>query len=505
MMAHLLSMLLALLAGSLITPALAPFNFWPLAWLPPALLYLLLRERSPRAGLWLGWCFGLGVFGAGTSWVFVSISEHSATPLPVALLLTGLFVAALAILFALQGWLFCRHFNRNGYAWLAFAGLWWLFEWLRSWLLTGFPWLYLGYASLDSPLANWAPLGGVWLSSLWIALGSCALAALFTPRSHGQRALALLLLAAPWLAAPLLPGHWTQPTGRPLQVALVQADIPQEIKWQSGALDTILQRYQQLSRAHLDVDLMIWPETAVPALYSRAAGLLGDWFEQLEQTHTTLISGLPAAVPDHDEPRDYRFHNSLAVLSGGAGIYHKQRLVPFGEYLPLEGLLRGLVDFFNLPASNFKLPQGEQRNLRVNGYRLASAICYEIAYPELVRHAARDSELLLTVSNDTWFGHSIAPDQHMQIARMRALENGRWLLRGTNNGITALVAPDGKIVEQAPRYQSAVLRGEVQPMQGETPYQRVGVWPVLILSLLLSACGLRRSRSSYSRQITVSS
>ncbi len=487
--------LLALLAGTLITAALAPFELWPLAWLSPAAFYLLLRNRSSKAGGWLGWSYGLGVFGAGVSWVFVSISEHSATPLPIALLLTGLFVAGLATLFALQGWLFCRFLDRNRYSWLAFAGLWWLFEWLRSWLLTGFPWLYLGYASLDTPLQSWAPLGGVWLTSLWVALGGSALAALIHSRTTRARIIAATVFSLPWLSAALLPTSWTD-NGKPLTVALVQADISQAAKWKRDQLPGILNRYQQLTRTIENPELIIWPETSIPALYRNSLPYLGDLFQQLDERGISLIAGLPAAVPDKNDPSQYRFHNSLAVLSGGAGIYHKQRLVPFGEYLPLEGLLRDMVAFFNLPASSFKLPQGEQSNLRINGTRLASAICYEIAYPELVRRAARESEVLLTVSNDTWFGHSIAPDQHMQIAQMRALENGRWLIRSTNNGISALVNPQGQITAQAPRYQMAVLNGTVQTMQGLTPYQQLGVWPALILALgLLFSAAIGRRRT----------
>jgi len=501
-MTRLFPHLLAMISGAALTAALAPFDWWPLAWLSPAALYLLLHHsgngdrsavRSGRKSARLGYSYGLGFFGAGVSWVFVSISEHSTTPLPIALLLTGLFVAGLAILFAVQGAIYGRYLNRSRYSWLAFAGLWWLFEWLRSWLFTGFPWLYLGYASLDTPLQNWAPIGGVWLLSLWTILGAAALAALIRVSDRTPRLLALSVLTLPWLAGYLLPTSWTE-SQRPLSVALVQADIPQAIKWQRAQLPGILERYRNLTDQVEEAELVIWPETAIPALYRTALPWLGDLFEQLDARGVSLIAGMPAAVPDKDNPEQYRFHNSLAVLSGGAGIYHKQRLVPFGEYLPMESVLRGAVDFFNLPASNFRLPQGIQQNLSVNGIQLSPAICYEIAYPELVRQSARQANVLLTVSNDTWFGRSIAPDQHMQIARMRALENGRWLLRGTNNGISALVNPQGQIVSEAPRYEVALLTGTVQAMHGFTPWQQLGVWPSLVLALLLMAAGTRRQR-----------
>ncbi|MFC6670072.1 apolipoprotein N-acyltransferase [Marinobacterium aestuariivivens] len=214
------------------------------------------------------------------------------------------------------------------------------------------------------------------------------------------------------------------------------------------------------------------------------------------------MAGLPSVLTDAEDPSRRIFHNSLALLSPERAVYHKQRLVPFGEYVPLETLLRGLIDFFDLPMSSFSLPQTEQPPLPFRDHRLAAAICYEIAYPELVRRESLESDLLLTVSNDTWFGHSIAPDQHLQIARMRALETGRWLIRATNNGISALIDADGRIRAEAPRYQTALLAGEVQGMQGLTPFQRLGAWPALVLALfgcLIAMPRLQRQRLSASR------
>lgn len=494
----LLQGLLALIAGALITLSLSPFDLWPLAWLAPALLFWLLRKQQPKAGFWIGWSFGIGVFGAGISWVFVSISQHSATPIPIAIAMTAALVIALALLFAVQSWLFCKLFSRRAFNWLAFSGMWLLFEWLRSWLFTGFPWLYLGYATLDTPLTHWAPIGGVWLNSLWVVLAGTALIGLFATRLVSERILALVALLAPWLTLSLLPMQWTQIGGNSLQVALLQPNVPQAIKWQPQYLDSILQDYQQLTQQHLDADLIIWPETAIPALYRTSAERLTPLFEQLDASSAALISGMPAAVSDLSQPSGFRIHNSVAVLSNGTGIYHKQRLVPFGEYVPLEQYLRGLIDFFNLPASSFSLPLAEQTPLQVAGTKIAAAICYEIAYPELVRQSSLDADVLLTISNDTWFGTSIAPDQHLQIARMRALETGRWLLRGTNNGITAVIAPDGKVIEQAPRYEQAVLRSEVLPMSGLTAYQQYGQQPVLAFAVLLILFGLTQSRKRIS-------
>lgn len=479
-----LQLLICLFAGALIAPSLAPFDIPYLALLPPALLYLCSRNKTPKQAAWLGWAFGLGFFGSGVSWVFVSISEHSATPLPIAVALTALFVMALALLFALQNGFWRKLFSARLLP-LSFIGTWILFEWLRSWLFTGFPWLYLGNATLQTPLQNLIPVGGVWLASTALLIISICGAELLRSR----KLLPLLVMPLPFIAATLLPTEWTTAEGVPLKVALVQPNIPQAIKWNPEHRAEILETYTRLSAPHLDTQLMLWPETAIPALFQHAAQPLGELLNELDNRNVTLISGLPSLVSDNRHPKGYLIHNSLAVLTAGSGVYHKQRLVPFGEYLPLEAQLRGTLEFFNLPMSSFSLPKGKQPLLQVGEYSLAPAICYEIAYPELVSFAARNADFILTVSNDTWFGNSIAPAQHLQIAQVRALENGRGVIRGTNNGITALINHRGEIVERLPQFQEGVLRGQAQAMSGLTPFQQYGSLPVIILALLLAMAG----------------
>jgi len=484
-----LALIAAALAGTLVTPALAPFNHVWLAPLAPAVLFLLLRNATPRQAWWRGWAFGTGLFGAGTSWIYVSMVEHSATPQPLAVAMTALFVIAMGLFVALPALLWRRWFAGR-YAPLSFIGLWFISEWLRSWLFTGFPWLYLGYATLDTTLAAWLPIGGVWLGSLILTLAGVAVAMLVVGHNLTQRLAPALLMVLLTLGTFYLPQQWTQTEGEPTRVALVQADIPQEIKWKRAYLDQILERYIDLSADTEESELLIWPETAIPTFYSIALPMISPYLDQLEEQGRSLISGIPTARRDPEQPDDFLYHNSIAVLSGGLGIYHKQRLVPFGEYVPMEQYLRGIIDFFNLPMSSFSLPQGEQELLNFHGRTIAASVCYEVAYPELIRQSAKNANLLLTVSNDTWFGNSIAPQQHMQIARARALENGRWMIRVTNNGITGLIDPQGELVASSPRFQQAVLKGEVQSMEGETPYQRYGVMPSLAIALLLLASGL---------------
>jgi len=493
-----LQLLIVLFAGALIAPSLAPYNVPYLALLPPAILYLCTRNRSLKQSTWLGYVFGLGFFGSGVSWVFVSIHEHSQTPLAIAIALTTLFVAGLALLFALQLYLWKKFASARLQA-LSFIGCWVLFEWLRSWLFTGFPWLYIGNAALDTPFQHLLPIGGVWLTSL--ALVTTAICAAETLRSRQLRP--LLFLPLPLILSLVANQPWTQTSDSALKVAIVQPNIPQQIKWKPEYRPEIFAKYSELSQSHTDTELMLWPETAIPALFQQAAAPLGQLLNDLDSNNVTLISGLPSASRDSDHPRGYRVHNSLAILTTGSGLYHKQRLVPFGEYVPIEAQLRGVLDFFNLPMSSFSLPQGQQPLLNVAGHKISAAICYEIAYPELVRESSLAADILLTVSNDTWFGASIAPAQHMQIARVRAVENGRWLIRGTNNGLTGIINPQGQIVEQLPQFQAGVLRAQVFAMQGLTPFQQFGSAPVLALASLLMLSGLgRQSRNKTDNPLT---
>ncbi|WP_432471871.1 apolipoprotein N-acyltransferase [Amphritea sp. HPY] len=480
----LLRVLLALTAGAIAPLALAPFDYWYLSAISVALLFFTLQGCTPKASGWLGWCYGLGFFGVGISWVFVSIHEHGNAPTLLAGSLTGLFVAAMAILMVIQCWLYRRLF----YNVLGFIALWLLFEWLRSWLLTGFPWLYLGYALLDTPLAQYAPFGGVWLLSLYVVLSGTLLITIIKRWQHPLQAFAMIaIIIIPWFAAEKgkIPTDLTREQGDEVSVMMVQANIPQQLKWQRSELDGIMQKYVDLSQDSGKVDLLIWPETAIPTFYRNASTMLSPLMEYLQQNNTGMISGIPSVYPDPTKPRNIGYHNSLSVFAGGSGSYHKQRLVPFGEYVPLEQQLRGLIDFFNLPMSNFSLGPENQPPLEVNGLKIAPYICYEIAYPELVRQSSLTSDLLLTVSNDTWFGHSIAPAQHLQIARMRALETGRWLIRSTNNGISALISPRGEITSTIPQFEQAVLIGNVKRMEGLTPYQQYGVKPLQVAVVVM--------------------
>ncbi|HCT4484645.1 TPA: apolipoprotein N-acyltransferase [Pseudomonas aeruginosa] len=480
--------LLALAAGALTPLALAPFDYWPLAILSIALLYLGLRGLPGKSALWRGWWYGFGAFGAGTSWIYVSIHDYGAASVPLASFLMLGFTAGVAFFFALPAWLWARCLRRDnaplGDA-LAFAALWLALELFRSWFLTGFPWLYAGYSQLQGPLAGLVPVGGVWLSSFVIALSAALLVNLPCLFPHGASLLlGLVLLLGPWAAGLYLKGHaWTHSAGEPLRVVAIQGNIAQELKWDPNQVRAQLDLYRDLSLPQQDVDLIVWPETAVPILQDMASGYLGAMGQVADEKNAALITGVP--VRERLADGKSRYFNGITVVGEGAGTYLKQKLVPFGEYVPLQDLLRGLIAFFDLPMSDFARGPADQPLLKAKGYQIAPYICYEVVYPEFAAALAAQSQVLLTVSNDTWFGTSIGPLQHLQMAQMRALESGRWMIRATNNGVTGLIDPYGRIVRQIPQFQQGILRGEVIPMQGLTPYLQYRVWPLAGLAGVL--------------------
>lgn len=477
--------LLAIGAGGLITVSLAPFDLWPAGILSCCLYLGLLRHCSVRLAVLRGWLFGLGMFGSGASWVYVSIHDHGNASVPLALLLTALFCGGLALLQALFAWVYVRFLRALMAGMLiGFPALWVLFEWLRSWLLTGFPWLYIGYATLDTWASGWIPVVGVFGVSLLCAFSASCLYLAYMRRNIQACLIYGIMVSSLWLIGwQLQQAQWVAPaSSTPVSVAIVQANIPQELKWRREYYEPTLAIYEAMTQPLLGRDIVLWPEAAIPNYYQRARDFLLPIAREAYDRGTALVTGIPWR-PDGVS----QYHNSIVALARGEGVYHKQRLVPFGEYVPLEAWLRGVIDFFDLPMSAFTPGGPNQQPLILHGYRVAPFICYEIVYPELVREHAGRVDLMITISNDSWFGSSIGPLQHLQMARMRSLENGRYLIRGTNNGVTAIIDERGRITARAPQFERAVLGGEAQVMLGTTPFSRLGSTPIIALCWLLLA------------------
>lgn len=486
---------IALIAGGLLPLSLAPFDLWWFALASLALLLALLEGARFKEALYLGWLFGIGMFGVGSSWIYHSIHEYGYAPPYLAAFLTGLFVLCIAALMICPiSALYQRFFSgRIGAPLLAFPALWVLAEWMRSWLFTGFPWLYIGNAHLDTWLAPWAPILGVYGIG-WIIATSAAAVYLFVKLLlAGDRTKALLPLLLPlsfWgVGASLISHSWTDAERDSLQVSLLQPNISQHVKWRPEQQSKTLALLEAESNALMTSDLIIWPENAIPLFYHQATPYLNRVSALGAANGTAFISGIPYWQPGATRETPILHNSVIAFGQGAEGLYHKQKLVPFGEYVPLQNWLRGVIAFFDLPMSNFAVGPKNQKPLllkRAAGdLHISPFICYEIVYPDFVRRMAQNSDLLLTISDDSWFGTSIGPIQHLQMARMRALENNRYLVRATNTGISAIIDNRGQITQAAESFVTTQITGQVTLILGRTPFSHWGSTPLVISCMLI--------------------
>jgi apolipoprotein N-acyltransferase len=441
--------------------------------------------------------FGLGFFGVGASWVYVSINVYGNASGIFAAFLTAVFVAALALLFALQCWFYQRYFAGLQRA-LGFAACWVLFEWLRSWLFTGFPWLYLGYGHINTLLANLAPVLGVLGISFAVTLASGMLYEIFLiwrkEKLWLSKQLALYEIKLLLLGISIFfLGSFTwveEAQNYSADIALVQANLDQNLKFDPAYIGEGLNLYNGLSTTLWENDIVIWPETAIPLLYQRADAELAYFDRLARENNSSLVTGILYR-------EDSQIYNSMTALGNGSGVYHKQKLVPFGEYVPFAGIMESVLQIFSLPMSSLAAGPNDQALLEASGFSMASYICYEVVYPDFVRKQAHMADFLVTISNDTWFGASFGPLQHLQMAAMRALENGRYMVRATSNGVTAFINEKGQIVDRTNQFEIATLENTVPIFRGRTPFSYWGSWPIVLFSLLILAiiAGFKRIKS----------
>jgi apolipoprotein N-acyltransferase len=479
---------LSLPAGAVVSLAFAPFNLWPIGIACFVFLFLAWEHATtPGQAAKRGFLFTAGTYLAGTYWLYNSIHTIGRAPIWLTLLVMLALVVIMAAYMALLGYVLKRWVpGERALRWLVISpAAIVILEWFRGWFLSGFPWLALGYTQTDTWLAGFAPVGGVYTVSLAVTLCAGAITALVLGTKQ-TRIVAAGIIALIWsVGFALHDRQWTQPVGEKVSVAIVQGAVPQSMKWQEEQRDETIALYRELTRQHLGARIIIWPEAALPALSHELTQILADEWTAARNSGSSLVLG---QVRYDFEEKVY--FNAVLALDEQPQWYAKRRLVPFSEYFPVPQWVSNWLQGMELPYSCFKAGMRDQEALNAGGQKLAVTICYEDAYASEQLKVLRTATLLVNVTNDAWFGDSTAAHQHLQISRMRALEAGRQLMRAANDGISAIIDSNGKLVSTYPRFQPGVLTGDVQPRVGLTPYAQAGNWPVIIVSFVLLSAGV---------------
>ena len=480
-------LLSAALAGALAVGAFEPIGQPLLGILAPAALLLLWQAgTTPRQAAWAGFAFGAGFFGTGVSWVYVSLYTFGMMPAPLAALATFLFCAFLALFPAAAGYAQASmHGGRTATLLLVVPAIWALLEWLRSWIFTGFPWISLGYSQTGTLLAGYAPVLGVFGVTLMTLLCSGLAALLVAGQRRVKLAATAGLVAVLALGGGLRAVTWTQADGAPIRVALAQGNIEQSMKFDPGRYAGTLATYRRLidQGTLAGARLVVLPETAIPRFLDQVSARYLEDLQDLMQAHgADLLLGAPL--------RDQTgYYNAVASLGlSGSQTYAKTHLVPFGEFIPMG--FGWILNVLHIPLSDFSrgsespkpfvLTRAGQPDLKV-----AVNICYEDAFGDEIARQLPEATLLANVSNVAWFGDSLAPDQHLQISQMRAIETGRYMLRATNSGVTAIIDERGRVADRLPKFSEGLLEGSAQPFTGVTPFVRWGDFAVIALCIAM--------------------
>ena len=475
--------LLSFFTGFLFLLAFAPFGVSILAAVSIGYLFTICLTQPPKIVAQCFFCFGLALFGSGLYWLYISIHTVSGGPIWLAILLIAILSVFMALYYALAGYLISLSYTKfQSQSWtllIVAPAMWSLIEWFRGWFLSGFPWFSVGYSQTNTYLSNWAPIGGVYMVS-WIC-GICAglLALIYLGNRQqsykGVGALIIIIIVSFFLGT----FSWTQSTGEKLTVSLVQGGIQQERKWLPNEFRKTLDLYKSSLKASKKSDLVVWPEVAIPSIATNLKPYLDELKKVVNDSQIQLL--LFGILTSNEASGEIR--NSMMAIGSSDVIYHKKHLLPFGEYFPVPDLIRSWLQSMGLPNRDIQRGNTIQDMPQLSNILIAPSICYEDIFGSELLGYFPEANLLVNITNNAWFGKSFASEQHFQMSIMRAIESGRYLLRATNTGVTAIVEPDGT-VERAQSFKYSILSGTIEPMIGNTPYTKYGNSLIVILLIL---------------------
>ncbi|MBA2655888.1 MAG: apolipoprotein N-acyltransferase [Tatlockia sp.] len=471
----------AFLSGLLLPFSFAPFHIPGAAILSLAFLYAQIKVGTSRYALLKGLFFGLGYFGLGTSWVYVSIHEYGHLNSFVSALITLLFLLYLSLFTALMCFVYRKLAKPDSslFSCVLFSALWILFEYFRSTIFSGFPWLQLGFGQFDTPSKYLLPIIGVY----GVGFFTCLAATLLTLSTQqlGKKRLSYLSAFVAIVLSPLLlkPIQWSQESSKPVTVGVIQANLSMRDKWDEQLFWQLLKRYQENIEQLLGTELIVMPESAIPLPPSYIEDFLNDLDSKAKKAGTALMMGIPTPT-NADE--SYYF-NALISLGRAEGSYQKKHLVPFGEYIPKP--FQALTNWLAIPAANLKPGKVNQSLVTIQQYQVATLICYELAYGELLRHQLPLAKWIVSISDAGWFGHSLAMYQQLQMAQVRSIETARYQVVANNDGLSSVINAQGELISSLAPFSSGILKAELKPATGSTPWVNFGNLPILIFSALI--------------------
>lgn len=487
------SILRSFVAGLLVPCGFAPIHLPGLAILGIAFLFIQLRQKTVKQSFFIGFAFGIGFFGLGISWVYNSIHNYGHLNPPLSAFITLVFIAYLALFPALVAMLYQRLTLKKSLVFncFLFSALWCLGEFLRSTFLSGFPWLLLGVGQFDTPLKYLLPIIGIYGVGFITCLASTCLAASIQTTRRTRRYLWIIACIGILISPLLLKNQeWTSTESSAVSVGVIQANLSMRDKWDEALFWKLLERYEHDTVKLIGKkQLIVMPESAIPVPMNYVSDFLNDLDLRATKAGSTILLGIPQPTSNDDTA----YYNTLATLGLGKGSYLKQHLVPFGEFIPHPFLQ--LTQWLSLPAANMKSGKSQQPLVLVNNHPIATLICYEVAYPQLLRNQLPQAEWIVSISDDGWFGHSMAVYQQLQMSQVLSMLTGRFQVVANNDGLSSIINTQGDVIDSLPAFSSGILNASVTPAYGATPWIYFGDAPVLLLSLLtvlMALLGLSR-------------
>ena len=472
----------SLLTGLFIPLGFAPFHLPGLAIVGLALLFIQLNNKTAKQSFLIGFSFGLGCLSFGVSWVHVSIHQYGHLNFILSAFITFVFISYLAIFPALATLCYQKIAIKNKLLFncFLFSSLWCLSEFLRANLMGGFPWLLIGFGQIDTPLRYFLPLFGVYgvsfIACIAATLLACGMKATRSRRYHWIIPF-IILMIGPTLLKNI---QWTSIRSTPISVGVIQANLSMRDKWDESLFWALLEQYQRyIEQLVGKKQIIVMPESAIPVPINYVSDFLDNLDYQANQNKSAILLGIPQPTSVDSSA----YYNTLTTLGFAQGTYLKQHLVPFGEFIPQP--FQVISDWLALPVANLKSGHPHQSLITVHDHPVATLICYELAYPNLLRLQLPQAQWIVSISDDGWFGHSLAMHQQLQMAQVLSLQTGRFQIVANNDGLSSIINSDGQIIASLPAYSSGILESEINPATGATPWVRFGDRPVLMISLLI--------------------